>query len=789
MSSAFLGSSARKRALLSICFFGLGAAVIAACGSERPGAAGDSADPNYGFNTGPCTPEQEGHSVSCHVETGRVDNLVNCFSGEQVCQNGVWGPCGGPNGTLTTLSMKSIGAGLHILAGSTTASGCATNPCNPYCLGEDTDAGGLTPGGFTSTSIVGTISDPTTFPGGASGPKSIAMEGVNASPPYFWCTPGHPPSDFNDCSYDYCCAHISNATTAYSCVPWVTAGADNAQATDPTNGCTKPAGIVDYQIGLGCTDSTTTHVHVPICNRGGADATSGTLSLKFYPGNPTADGSVGVCTPNHNSNKGCTVNLATRPIAVGKCIDVDVTQANSSSPPSGISCNSVPSGNTTMMVNPGSQASIASVTESGTVATVSTGGTNLGLTANSSYVMITGVGKSPVTVNSVSQTSSTAKVVVSSNPSAAGTDIVAGGQVYVNVVATTYAQKSGTNGASTDATGKVTMTLNTASFPTDLAVGKKVVVSGTTDSNYDGTFAITSIDTVNNRFTYSNPSFPSEGNSGGGTVALDVSGYNGTFTVSSVSTTSPYSISYTTTATGLNSISSLAASTARVPIDAYNGLFKVTGTSSSGSGGSATYSFTYDTGVSGLAAAGAGGFAITGPLPEGDYCNNFSFLPTTSQGGTCSSYGVQPPAPTSSSYTYTATCQPGYLVKWNQFAYSVSPSTGAAGADYDVAFTFTTSGGTSTTVHAKNTTNYPSVCAFSTTASPACTSSPPSDSPCNTPPKAPATAYTCPTNLATLLGSAVSDPSLTVNLSLAAGASTSPTVNSWSITYSCVPNE
>src|SRR5438128_2317154 len=91
----------------------LGAAIAYAygCSSDRPPVADEGSSPSGGLGkpgddvrTGPC--DQEGQTVSCHIETGRVGNIVNCFSGTQICQAGMWGPCGPAAGGATTTSIN-----------------------------------------------------------------------------------------------------------------------------------------------------------------------------------------------------------------------------------------------------------------------------------------------------------------------------------------------------------------------------------------------------------------------------------------------------------------------------------------------------------------------------------------------------------------------------------------------------------------------------------------------------------------------------------------------------------
>jgi hypothetical protein len=158
-------------------------------------------------------------------------------------------------------------------------------------------------------------------------------------------------------------------------------------------------------------------------------------------------------------------------------------------------------------------------------------------------------------------------------------------------------------------------------------------------------------------------------------------------------------------------------------------------------------------------------------LAEGDACNNYGFHPTTAQGGTCSSYGSQPPPPSGSGYTYTATCQPGFKASWNQFAYNTTvPATS------DVVFKISTApllpdggAGTFTTpvmvAHPSNPLiTDPAVCAMS------------GPSP-------------CPKGLTTLLGAtAAANPVLKLELTLTATTAL-PVVNSWQVTFNCVANE
>jgi hypothetical protein len=357
------------------------------CSSSRPPAAepGDGlegANLRGSVRTGPCS--VEGETVQCHVETGRIGSVVNCFSGTQTCTNGRWGPCGNiGGGTLTSIDVSRLtdvpqpAADIHPLAvvaspPSSTAAACASNPCNPFCVGIDVDAGGLSTGTFTTIGVQGTLSNPSSFPAGVTGPKAQASQGVTGPPARFNCTPGNPPADYKDCHYDYCCA--TSGTEANTCQPWAISSGDNPTASS----CVKPV-APDFQLGLGCTSSTDSSLHVPICNRGQTGTPlAGLLQLNFYPGNPNSAGTIANCLPNGPTSTTCSVNLATNYIEPGRCIDVNLTAAASATPPTGITCSGVPTGNTTMFINPPLSRNITAsgLSESGTTVTVTTSATH-----------------------------------------------------------------------------------------------------------------------------------------------------------------------------------------------------------------------------------------------------------------------------------------------------------------------------------------------------------------------------------------------------------------------------
>ncbi len=337
---------------------------LEAC-SDRPRAAGDY-DMTAPYVTGPCEPD--GATRACHIETGRAGNIVNCFSGTQVCTAGQWGACGGTEGEMSSIDLGDLastrleGEGtLSPLTVSATgpsrdAGACRENPCNPYCHGVDVDADSLQPEGGASTGglVYGTVATPDTFPGGLDGPKNaMGTFAIESAPARVACNPSHPPSsDGKSCSSDYCCAAHSVGGTPYTCQPWANVGEDNPIAKAK---CTKATGV-DFTLGLAC-NSPDGHVHVPACNRGTADATSGTVMVAEYPGNPRyagdRSGAAHYCNNPGSPSAYCFVNLATKSIPAGKCLDIDVTAKTAAGSTSGVLCTSgFSSGNSTMMINP-----------------------------------------------------------------------------------------------------------------------------------------------------------------------------------------------------------------------------------------------------------------------------------------------------------------------------------------------------------------------------------------------------------------------------------------------------
>jgi hypothetical protein len=71
-----------------------------------------------------------------------------------------------------------------------------------------------------------------------------------------------------------------------------------------------------------------------------------------YAGNPKYSGNIDACQNPGSPSAYCLINLATKPIPAGKCIDLNVNLGFAGSVP-GVTCSSVFSGgNRTMMINP-----------------------------------------------------------------------------------------------------------------------------------------------------------------------------------------------------------------------------------------------------------------------------------------------------------------------------------------------------------------------------------------------------------------------------------------------------
>lgn len=259
-------SSARRRALTATCAGLLAGVLFSACGNDRPPPAGDGAFGGpYGGSAGPCT--TEGAKRDCHVEVAKRAGFVDCFNGTETCSGGAWTPCQGP-GTLSRRSLSFSQAGVQIASlGSSSKSGppCSQDPCNPYCWGYD---------------------EVPPSPIGPPAPAACAPPppAPPTSPPYSGVTfPGNlPPAVQNAGLCD----------TAHGCTPCTSGGAERCQFDhhcDAASGnCVKNGfgyqtpgcGTVNLTLGLACSNGG--NIAAPICNRGSTAAPAGTYWISVY---------------------------------------------------------------------------------------------------------------------------------------------------------------------------------------------------------------------------------------------------------------------------------------------------------------------------------------------------------------------------------------------------------------------------------------------------------------------------------------------------------------------------
>src|SRR5262249_44815303 len=116
-----------------------------------------------------------------------------------------------PQGGVVPQTVGTIGP-------SMTTGACASNPCNPYCVGYDVDAGALSAGSFVTTgSVQGSIKGYSDWPTA----KQNAMD-----PTAGWCPMALPaPSSgtysYRECNYDYCCATPDGGGATGTCTRFI----------------------------------------------------------------------------------------------------------------------------------------------------------------------------------------------------------------------------------------------------------------------------------------------------------------------------------------------------------------------------------------------------------------------------------------------------------------------------------------------------------------------------------------------------------------------------------------
>jgi hypothetical protein len=305
------------------------AAVIAAtaCGQSKPATNSLTSPPPPDTNNGdgPCSPE--GSSRSCHVTLGQTQGILNCFEGTQACVGGMWSACGG-SGTVSGHNLRAgglapaqIGSGgggsLHtdsLSDASAEAAVCTVNPCDPYCMGFEEDAGPLTPeGGAGSVGDVPLNKDLHKKVRDALFQDNCYAFDNNCD---IYPSTTAPPSAANStlfaCQADsFCslattggdgCCHQFDSMQTYPSAPLVPMPGTNAG--------------VDMTIGVPCYTTTAgTYDSVPICNRGTtALAAGGNITVEVMPTGselPTTTCPAAYPTP--------TCSMANPGLAAGTC--------------------------------------------------------------------------------------------------------------------------------------------------------------------------------------------------------------------------------------------------------------------------------------------------------------------------------------------------------------------------------------------------------------------------------------------------------------------------------------
>ncbi len=250
----------------------LGAA-MGACGTdERPPrgtgtnlSSGSGTGGGGGVAVGACSDSER---RSCKVQ---IDE-TNCFVGEQECIEGEWGPCVDA-GDLDSLAMGG-------------ASGCPSNPCNPWCqeFGNETPASPITATG-TPPPAGGTVAGlPAAWKMGCM--KDQQYGSVN-------CT------TTGACQFDHHCDNTPPVSgTGQYCVPFLV-GEFDPGAGDP-----------NFTIPVICAPDA-----FEVCNRG-ADHPGGDVEISFYSATP---GNCGTNTGATGLSGECIFN---EPIPSGQCITI-----------------------------------------------------------------------------------------------------------------------------------------------------------------------------------------------------------------------------------------------------------------------------------------------------------------------------------------------------------------------------------------------------------------------------------------------------------------------------------
>jgi hypothetical protein len=304
--------------------------IVVACGSKHP-PLGGGAGGNGQLDSNACS--SEGAIRDCHVTLGMMNGVLNCALGSQTCTGGYWTSCstaGGVTGAHYGGSFSTPGFSPFAATGPANAMGglrvlddpilpqqdaslCAQDSCDPYCWGWDDEAAATAP------------PPPPPPMGGATGglPSGwYSGYGATTNP---CAVPGAP----GDCNFDQCCP--ANGGT---CTDWGTAIIDGATGVgncDPSSNSLAPtcSTLPDFTTQVGCQDPTSGDTFIPVCNRGGVIANTGTLKLTLGHQNSDPPGQF----PFPEVHGYCNILLSSVPIAPNACINVDIN-----APQAGITC-------------------------------------------------------------------------------------------------------------------------------------------------------------------------------------------------------------------------------------------------------------------------------------------------------------------------------------------------------------------------------------------------------------------------------------------------------------------
>lgn len=302
-----------------------------ACGTSHPpiGTIGNNADD-------PTACATEGAVQACHITMGMQNGVTNCIAGTQTCSAGHWLPCttkGGVagahyGGTFTSNGFNPYSStglpnqkstGLRLLNDpippTTDAGLCQDDPCDPYCWGWDDEAASVPP-------------PPPLPPANGGNPSGLPPGWYTGATVQPTCNvPGNP----QDCNFDQCCP-----ATGSACTSWTTAIA-NADGGALTGTCAPSGGCAtgpDFTVEVGCNDPVTNDTIIPVCNRGGTTANTGSLIVALQ------DDSGGPPGPSHfpfvAGHGHCNIDLTMIPLVPNSCVNVDVNK-----PQAGIQCFSI----------------------------------------------------------------------------------------------------------------------------------------------------------------------------------------------------------------------------------------------------------------------------------------------------------------------------------------------------------------------------------------------------------------------------------------------------------------